>query len=104
MTLVGSENTVTVIFDKYVSLDSILTANVVLLGSDETTFKRGASQTRVVQLTMNVGQVSDVEVQFKKTGNWISSSWYSATWNFTKATVLDGDQQQRCVSICSLDP
>lgn len=72
--------------------------------SDQTTFKRGVARTRVIPLTVSIGQVTDVEIQFKKTANWISSAWYSASWTFTKATVLDGDQQQRSVSICLVDP
>jgi len=48
-------------------------------------------------LTINIGEVKEINIDFQKTGNWISSSWYSSTWTFTKATVLNGDQQQRYI-------
>jgi hypothetical protein len=78
VTLVGTLQTVTVVFD-----------------NDETTFKRGSIQSRFIPLNINIGDVTAIEVDFKKTGNWISSSWYSASWSFTKATVLNGDKQER---------
>ena len=80
--------------------DPASVTSTVSTDSDQTTFKRGVAQTRVIPLTVNIGQVTDVEIQFKKTSNWISSSWYSASWAFTKVTVLDGDQQQRSVPVC----
>jgi hypothetical protein len=63
--------------------------------SDQTTFKRGSVETRFIPLTIDIGQVTEVKIDFKKTGNLISSSWYSASWTFTKAVVLNGDQQDR---------
>lgn len=52
-------------------------------------------QTRFIPLTIDIGDVTEVKIDFKKTGNLISSSWYSSSWTFTKATVLNGDQQDR---------
>ncbi|CAF1167148.1 unnamed protein product [Adineta ricciae] len=77
LTLVGTLQTVTVVFD-----------------DDQTTFKRGSTETRFIPLTVDIGEVTEVNIEFKKTQNWISSSWYSSTWLFTKATVFHADQQQ----------
>ncbi|CAF2449643.1 unnamed protein product [Rotaria sp. Silwood2] len=77
VTLIGTLQTVTVVFD-----------------NDQTTFKRGSVQTRLIPLTIDIGEVTDIDIDFKKTNNWFSSSWYSSSWTFTKATVLNGDQQQ----------
>lgn len=76
LTLVGTRQTVVVVFD-----------------DDQTTFKRGSVETRFIPLTVDIGEVTEVKIDFKKTGNLISSSWYSASWTFTKAVVLNGDQQ-----------
>ncbi|CAF3144763.1 unnamed protein product [Rotaria sp. Silwood2] len=78
ITLIGSLNTVTVTFD-----------------DDQTTFKRGSVENRFIPLTIDIGEVLNVDLNFKKTGNLISSSWYSSSWTFTKAIVLNGDNQNR---------
>ncbi|CAF3787097.1 unnamed protein product [Adineta steineri] len=77
VTLVGTLEAVTVVFD-----------------NDQTTFKRGSVETRFIPLTVNIGDITEINIDFKKTGNLISSTWYSSTWAFTKAVVLNGDQQQ----------
>jgi hypothetical protein len=66
--------------------------------SDETILKHDSIQTRFIPLTINIGEVIEVNIEFKKTENWISSSWYSSLWTFTRVTVLDGDQQQRYIN------
>ena len=55
-------------------------------------------ETRFIPLTMDIGEVTEIQVDFEKTKNWISSSWYSSSWTFTKATVFNGDQQQGFVN------
>ncbi|CAF3344505.1 unnamed protein product [Rotaria sp. Silwood1] len=77
VTLIGTLRTVTVVFD-----------------NDETTFKRDSVQTRLIPLTIDIGEVTAVDIDFTKTTNWISSAWYSSSWKFTRATVLNGDQQK----------
>ncbi|CAF1347936.1 unnamed protein product [Rotaria sordida] len=77
VTLIGTLQTVTVVFD-----------------NDDTTFKRDSVQTRLIPLKINIGEVIEIDINFQKTTNWISSSWYSPIWTFIKATVLNGDQQQ----------
>ncbi|CAF3256548.1 unnamed protein product [Rotaria socialis] len=76
VTLIGTLETVYVVFD-----------------DDETTFKRDSVQTRFIPLTTDIGEVTAVDIQFQKTTNWISSILYSASWKFTKATVMNADQQ-----------
>ncbi|CAF3450558.1 unnamed protein product [Rotaria sp. Silwood1] len=76
ITLIGSVNTVTVTFD-----------------DDQTTFKRGSVENRFIPLTVDIGEVRNIDLDFKKTNNIISSSWYSNSWTFTKATILNGDTQ-----------
>ncbi|CAF1034932.1 unnamed protein product [Rotaria sordida] len=78
LTLNGKINTVTVTFD-----------------DDQATFKRGSVASRFIPLTVDIGEVTSIEVSFKKTTNLISSSWYSSSWTFTKAIILNGDNQNR---------
>ena len=91
--LVGTRQRISVVFDEYVYLIEQLNKN--FLFSDETVFKSGSIETRFIPLTINIGEITEVQIDFKKTGNWITSSWYSSSWTFTKVTVLNGDQQQR---------
>jgi hypothetical protein len=63
--------------------------------SDMTVFKRDSIETRFIPLTINIGEIIEVKIDFQKTKSWITSSWYSSTWTFSQVTVLDGDQQQR---------
>lgn len=65
------------------------------LFSGDTTFKRDSIETRFIPLTVNIGEVKQVEVDFKKKANLITTILYSSTWAFTKATVLNGDNQNR---------
>jgi hypothetical protein len=65
------------------------------LFSGDTTFKRDSIETRFIPLTVNIGEVKQVEVDFKKKANLITSIMYSSTWAFTKAIVLNGDNQNR---------
>lgn len=71
--------------------------------SDQTTFKRGSTEDRFIPLTTNIGEITKIDLDFKKTGNIISSSWYSSTWSFTRATVLNADTQQRWESRSNWD-
>lgn len=68
---------------------------VIVLFSDQTTFKRDSVEDRFIPLTMDIGEITKIDLDFKKTGNIISSSWYSSSWTFTRAIVLNGDNQQR---------
>jgi pimeloyl-ACP methyl ester carboxylesterase len=86
VTLVGTVQTITVTFD-----------------DDDTTFKRGSVENRFIPLTVDIGDITKVDIEFKKTNNIISSSWYSSTWKFTKATVLNGDNQISR-SFCPTEP
>ncbi|CAM4741836.1 unnamed protein product [Rotaria magnacalcarata] len=76
VTLAGTLRTITVTFD-----------------DNATTFKRGSVENRLIPLTEDIGDVTAIDIDFQKTNNIISSSWYSSTWAFTKATVLNGDIQ-----------
>lgn len=77
LTLIGTVQTISVTFD-----------------NDQTTFKRGSSEDRFIPLTTDIGEITKIDLDFKKTGNIISSSWYSNAWSFTRATVLNADTQQ----------
>ncbi len=68
-----------------------------ILFSDATVFKRDSIETRFIPLTKDIGEVTDVRIDFEKTNSWIPSSWYpySPSWTFSKVTILDGDHQQR---------
>ncbi len=94
VTLVGTLQTVTTIFDKYVN-GNIYKKKLKILFSDKTIFIHDSIQTRFIPLIINIGEVIEVNIEFKKTENWIISSWYSSLWKFNKITVLNGDQQQR---------
>ncbi|CAF4350544.1 unnamed protein product, partial [Rotaria sp. Silwood2] len=76
VTLVGSLQTVSVTFD-----------------DGDTTFTRNSLVTRFIPLTVNIGEVQQVEIDFKKKANLLTTLLYSPSWTFTKATVLDGDNQ-----------
>ncbi|CAF3462217.1 unnamed protein product [Rotaria sp. Silwood1] len=77
VTLVGTLQTVSVTFD-----------------DGDTTFTRNSVVTRFIPLTVNIGEVKQVDVDFKKKANLLTTLLYSPSWKFTKATVLDADSQQ----------
>ncbi len=68
---------------------------IKILFSDETIFKRDSIETHFIPLTINIGELTEVKIDFQKTKSWILSSWYSSSWSFPKVTVFDGDEQQR---------
>jgi hypothetical protein len=68
-----------------------------VLFSDETIFKHDSLETRFIPLTINIGELTEVKIDFQKTKSWILSSWHSSSWTFPKITVLNGDQQQRYI-------
>jgi hypothetical protein len=65
------------------------------LFSGDTTFSRNSVETRFIPLTVNIGEVKQVDVDFKKKANLATTLFYASTWTFTKATVFDGDNQNR---------
>jgi hypothetical protein len=76
VTLIGSLQTVSVIFD-----------------NADTTFVRDSIETRFIPLTVDIGEVQQIEVDFKKKANIAVTFLYSASWAFTKATILNADNQ-----------
>jgi hypothetical protein len=76
LTLVGTRQTVSVNFD-----------------NGDTTFTRNSVETRFIPLTVDIGEVQKIEVDFKKKANLLTTAIYSSTWKFVKAMVLDGDNQ-----------
>jgi len=74
--LVGTLQTISVTFD-----------------DGDTTFTRDSVETRVIPLTINIGEVQQVEVDFKKKASLITTLMYSSSWSFTRATVFDGEKQ-----------
>lgn len=78
LSLMGTLQTVTVTFD-----------------NDQTTFKRGSLESRFIPLTVDIGEITKFDLDFKKTNNIISSSLYSNSWSFTSAVILNGDNQNR---------
>ncbi|CAM4982006.1 unnamed protein product [Rotaria socialis] len=78
ITLHGTLNTVTVVFD-----------------NDQTVFKSGSVETRLIPLAMDIGTVTSIGVSFSKTTNLLLQLFNSASWKFTNAVVLDGDNRNR---------
>jgi len=76
VTLVGTLQTVSVVVD-----------------NGDTTFKRDSVETRFIPLTMDIGEVKNIEIDFKKKANLATTLLYSSSWSFTKATILNGDNQ-----------
>ncbi|CAF4714050.1 unnamed protein product, partial [Rotaria socialis] len=78
ITLHGTLNTVTVVFD-----------------NDQTVFRSGSVETRLIPLTMDIGTVTSIDLSFSKTTNLLLQLFNSASWKFTKAVVLYGDNRNR---------
>ncbi|CAF0854104.1 unnamed protein product [Adineta steineri] len=83
--LIGTLQTVSVVFD-----------------NGDTTFKRDSTETRFIPLTVDIGEVKQIEVDFKKKASLVTTLLYSSSWAFTKAIVLNGDNQNSR-TFCSND-
>ena len=72
---------------------------IYLLGYDfcsgATTFAGGSVETRFVPLSVDIGEVQSIEIDFKKKANLATTLLYSPTWSFTKATIFNADNQDR---------
>jgi hypothetical protein len=76
-----------------VKLVGTLQTVIVTFDDGDTTFTRDSVETRFIPLTVNIGEVTNIEVDFKKKASLITTILYSSSWTFTKATVLNGDNQ-----------
>ena len=58
-------------------------------------------ETRYIPLKVDLGTIQRVNIEFERTGHWITSPLYSSKWAFTQVTVTDGDRQSRLVECFS---
>lgn len=93
--LVGTIQTVSVVFDKYVCIGKNVEEQFSIEFSDETVFQRNSIETRFIPLTNDIGEITEVKIDFQKTKSWISSPLFSSLWSFTKVTILQGDRQHQ---------
>lgn len=52
-------------------------------------------ETRFFPSIINIGEVLEVNIEFKKTDSWITSYLYSSALGFDKVTIFNGDEQRR---------
>lgn len=65
-------------------------------------FKRNGVETRYIPLTIDLGTIQSINIEFERTSHWITSPLYSSKWTFKQVTIIDADRQARLVE-CSLD-